>query len=384
MVSLQALTLFVYALSRNAPLALGLPFVVMVTRAAEHGVVYPIWLMGTPHTYGAVGLSLMVLVAALFGAGAYRIGGLLLGFVPAVHPSLGVLALARVSDCVPGGLACACQGVSPCVPVFCRRVSHHGSQPRRAAVVGVRAYRRSIRLRPPRISRPLPSSGMPIVSRWIFGMTASRSTVMRCCWRCRGSSCFAAACPFRVVSPSYRRHLCCGRRRVRAAVMASTRKAAVVAAPADAGAAPEFRRIRVCRARHEPGSLSCLVRQAPGWRPDRPDDRGGTADQPAKHVVGTGARRRAPAIAAPPNQLHVLELATIGLFVLALIEWGRARRSPREQSRTAWAAGSRAQPSWRCLRRPPSCPGLFAGVHRWSIARTMSCSRLRPKILATG
>src|SRR5207302_6600092 len=41
-------------------------------------------------TYGAVGLSLFVLVLALLGAGCLRLGGFLLGVAPAVHASVGV------------------------------------------------------------------------------------------------------------------------------------------------------------------------------------------------------------------------------------------------------------------------------------------------------
>jgi hypothetical protein len=118
MVSLQALALFVYALSRDVLLALGAAFLIFFTRAPEHGVVYPIVLMGMSHTYGALGLSFIVLVAALFGAGAYRIGGLLLGLAPAVHPSLGgwlwlVLLIAVLWDFRPLVVA-----LRPVVPWF--------------------------------------------------------------------------------------------------------------------------------------------------------------------------------------------------------------------------------------------------------------------------
>lgn len=90
MVSFQAWSLIVYALSRDVLLAIGAAFLIFFTRAAEFGVVYPIWLMGVTHTYGVLGLSTIVLAAGLIGAGCYRIGGFLLGVAPAVHPSLGV------------------------------------------------------------------------------------------------------------------------------------------------------------------------------------------------------------------------------------------------------------------------------------------------------
>src|SRR5207248_599646 len=55
------------------------------------------------HTYGAIGLSLFVLVLALLGAGCVRLGGFLLGIAPAVHASVGawlwvVVALAFAWD----------------------------------------------------------------------------------------------------------------------------------------------------------------------------------------------------------------------------------------------------------------------------------------------
>ena len=95
MVSLQALSMFVYALSRDAVLALVAAMVVLIGRLAEFGVVYPVYLMGTPHTYGALGLSLVVLTISLIGAGWYRTGAFLLGVAPSIHPSLGRVAVRR-------------------------------------------------------------------------------------------------------------------------------------------------------------------------------------------------------------------------------------------------------------------------------------------------
>lgn len=90
MVSFQALSMCIYALSRDAVLAIGSAVAIFFSRAAEFGVVYPIYLMGTSHTYGVVGLSLIVLAAGLLGAGCYRLGGFLVGAAPAAHPSLGL------------------------------------------------------------------------------------------------------------------------------------------------------------------------------------------------------------------------------------------------------------------------------------------------------
>jgi hypothetical protein len=90
MASFQALSMLVWALGGDLLIALGAPFLIFFTRAAEHGADYPIVLLGTDHTYGALGLSLFVLVLALFGAGCYRLGGFLLGIAPAVHVSVGI------------------------------------------------------------------------------------------------------------------------------------------------------------------------------------------------------------------------------------------------------------------------------------------------------
>jgi hypothetical protein len=88
-VSFMALATIVFALSRDAWLSVGVVLVVFVSRAAEAGAIYPIWLLGTSHTYGVIGLSATVLAAALLGAGWRRSGALLLGLLPSIHPSLG-------------------------------------------------------------------------------------------------------------------------------------------------------------------------------------------------------------------------------------------------------------------------------------------------------
>ena len=103
MLTFQALALIVYALSRDVLLAVGAAALVFFTRAAEYGTIYPLFLLGTPHTYGVIGLSTGVLVMALLGAGWYRAGALLLGAAPCVHPALGswtglVVGLAVLSD----------------------------------------------------------------------------------------------------------------------------------------------------------------------------------------------------------------------------------------------------------------------------------------------
>jgi hypothetical protein len=103
MLTFQALALFVYALSRDVLLAIGAAALIFFTRAADHGTIYPLFLLGTQHTYGVIGLSTGVLVMALLGAGWYRSGAFLLGVAPCIHPALGswtglVVGLAVLSD----------------------------------------------------------------------------------------------------------------------------------------------------------------------------------------------------------------------------------------------------------------------------------------------
>ena len=103
MLTFQALALFVYALSRDVLLAVGAAALIFFTRAAEYGTVYPVFLLGSEHTYGVIGLSTGVLVMSMLGAGWYRTGAWLLGIAPCIHPALGswtvaVVALAVLSD----------------------------------------------------------------------------------------------------------------------------------------------------------------------------------------------------------------------------------------------------------------------------------------------
>jgi hypothetical protein len=90
MVTFQALSMVVYAFSRDTWLAIGAAAVIFFTRAAEYGAAYGLFLLGTENTYGILGLSFCLLAVALIGAGAYRLGGFLLAVAPAVHPALGV------------------------------------------------------------------------------------------------------------------------------------------------------------------------------------------------------------------------------------------------------------------------------------------------------
>jgi hypothetical protein len=89
MLSFQALAMVAYALSRDVTISVLAPFVIYLSRIVDHGVVYPVILMDTSDTYGSAGLSTIVLVAGLLGSGCLRLGWVLFGLAPAVHPSLG-------------------------------------------------------------------------------------------------------------------------------------------------------------------------------------------------------------------------------------------------------------------------------------------------------
>ena len=103
MASFQALAMVAYAMSRRVVLALSSIAVIIAARAAEFGVIYPIAMTGTVHTYGALGLSIVVLTAGLFGCGRAGLALFLAGLAPAIHPALGawlalILLLTAVWD----------------------------------------------------------------------------------------------------------------------------------------------------------------------------------------------------------------------------------------------------------------------------------------------
>ena len=90
MISFQALAMVTFAISRDALVAIAAAVVVFASGVTDYGSVYPVWLVGTHHSYGAIGLSTFVLAIGLIGAGFYRPGAFLLGAGPAIHPSVGI------------------------------------------------------------------------------------------------------------------------------------------------------------------------------------------------------------------------------------------------------------------------------------------------------
>lgn len=90
MVSLQALAVGVLALSGNAVLAVLASVAIVMAKAAEGGVTYPLSLIGSTNTDGVIGFSYVVLGLGLIGAGRARAGAFALGFAPAVYAPMGV------------------------------------------------------------------------------------------------------------------------------------------------------------------------------------------------------------------------------------------------------------------------------------------------------
>jgi hypothetical protein len=99
MISLQALSMFVFALGADALVAILTALVVFFSRLTDVGGPYPIHLMGTPFSEGSLGLSLVVLIIGLVGAGWLRSGAFLLGLMPAVHAPLGIWILLLTGAC---------------------------------------------------------------------------------------------------------------------------------------------------------------------------------------------------------------------------------------------------------------------------------------------
>jgi hypothetical protein len=89
-VSFQAISVFIFAFNRDVAISILGSILVYLTTYQYYGVIYPIWFLGTPLTFGILGLSFTVLVIALIGAKAYRLGLFCLGLAPSVHPSLGI------------------------------------------------------------------------------------------------------------------------------------------------------------------------------------------------------------------------------------------------------------------------------------------------------
>lgn len=91
MLSLQAIGLLLFAISGRVWLSSFAPVLFLYSRVTAFESVYPVLLMGFFATPGALGLSYVLFLLAVFGVGWKRLGALLLGMAPAWHGVLGGL-----------------------------------------------------------------------------------------------------------------------------------------------------------------------------------------------------------------------------------------------------------------------------------------------------
>ncbi|MEC7641287.1 MAG: hypothetical protein VYC17_03940, partial [Nitrospinota bacterium] len=85
MVSFLALSLATYAMCKNAFVAVGMPFFIQFTHAAQFGIQYPLVILGIWSSYGAFSFGFNLLVISLISLKKYRAGGFLLGIAPGIH-----------------------------------------------------------------------------------------------------------------------------------------------------------------------------------------------------------------------------------------------------------------------------------------------------------
>jgi hypothetical protein len=98
--AMLGLSLVAFVLCRRTLVALASALVLFWTGFATNGLVYPISVLPTAHTFGAFALTAAVLPLGLWGAGWARAAAFALGLLPAVHASMGtavaVAALAAI------------------------------------------------------------------------------------------------------------------------------------------------------------------------------------------------------------------------------------------------------------------------------------------------
>lgn len=89
--SYVAVGLCTFSISRSAFWGIAAPFLLDFSALKDVlSVNYPMDFMGTPHTYGVVGLAWALITLSLISLGRYSIAGIFLGVAPAVHASMGM------------------------------------------------------------------------------------------------------------------------------------------------------------------------------------------------------------------------------------------------------------------------------------------------------
>lgn len=87
--SFAGVTLIVYAISRNPLIALFTPMFMYSASLLGPSNGYAIAFLGSPSSYGILGLSSMLLVIGFLGCGHYRTGAFILGVAPSIHVTFG-------------------------------------------------------------------------------------------------------------------------------------------------------------------------------------------------------------------------------------------------------------------------------------------------------
>ncbi len=95
--SFMALSLCAFAFTGEIIFAIAIPFLITYTRLISYGPCYPVVLVGITASYGVFGQSWMLLTLSLISLHRYRLGGLLLGLYPAIHPGMAFLTYGIVA-----------------------------------------------------------------------------------------------------------------------------------------------------------------------------------------------------------------------------------------------------------------------------------------------
>jgi len=100
LVSFTALSLCTFAFCRSPLLSIASPVLITLSNATSFPVHYPVVTMGITSAYGVIGRSYSLLVASVLSLRCYRVGGILLGLSPCVHPPLGLFLWAIMFLCL--------------------------------------------------------------------------------------------------------------------------------------------------------------------------------------------------------------------------------------------------------------------------------------------
>ncbi len=89
--SFVALAMCAYALCKRPLIAILTPLFTLALFGGsdQYGVIYPVFMIGTEHTYGVIGRAMALVLLAMLAMGHHRAGTFLLGMAPAIHPTWG-------------------------------------------------------------------------------------------------------------------------------------------------------------------------------------------------------------------------------------------------------------------------------------------------------